>query len=204
MEKFLQITMSPAVRAAQDRYYGRHQRVETAQERDLLTDEEVTFIAARDSFYMATVTADGWPYVQHRGGPAGFLKVLGQNQLAFADFQGNRQMLSTGNLDAEDRVALFLMDYPRRERLKLLGHARVLDAREHHDLADQISPAPELRCRIERLFIIDVIGFDWNCPQYITPRYTEEEIAVAVAPLKARITELEQQLRDRTTIQTKS
>ena len=162
---------------------------------DPLGADEQAFIAERDSFYMATVTSDGWPYVQHRGGPAGFLKVLDPQTLGFADLKGNRQLLSTGNVAASDRVSLFLMDYPRRERLKLLGRARVLDARQNHDLADQLSPAPSLRGKVERLFLIDVISFDWNCPQHITPRYTEAEVEEAVAPLKRRIAELEAKLR---------
>jgi len=192
--KFMQMMLTPAVQAAEDRYFGRHHVMTGAPERDALTEDEAAFIAARDSFYLGTTNADGWPYIQHRGGPAGFLKVLGPNLLGFADLKGNRQLLSTGNLDGDDRVTLFLMDYPHRERLKILGHARVLDAREHSELADQLSPAPELRARIERLFLINVVSFDWNCPQYITPRYTEAEVAEAVTPLKARIAELEAQL----------
>lgn len=192
--KFMQMALTPAVQAAQDRYFGRHFVVADAPERDALTEEEVSFIATRDSFYMASTNADGWPYVQHRGGPAGFLKVLGPNLLGFADFKGNRQLLTTGNVEGDDRVALFLMDYPHRERLKILGHARVLDAREHPELIDQLSPTPELRSRIERLFLIKAESYDWNCPQYITPRYTEAEIEKQVAPLKARIAELEAQL----------
>lgn len=112
-----------------------------------------------------------------RGGPAGFVKVLGENQIGFADFSGNRQLLSTGNLSANDRVALFFMDYPHRGRLKLLGHARVLDARENPELAERLTPTPSLRGKVERLFVVDVIAFDWNSPQYITPRFTEEEFA---------------------------
>lgn len=189
--KFMQMALTPAVQAAQERYFGRHHVMADAPERDALTEEEAAFIAGRDSFYMATTNADGWPYIQHRGGPAGFLKVLGPNLLGFADFKGNRQLLSTGNINGDDRVALFLMDYPHRERLKILGHARVLDAREHGELADELSPEPGLRNRIERFFLIDVVSFDWNCPQYITPRYTEAEIAEMMAPLKARIAELE-------------
>ena len=192
--KFMQMSLTPAVQAAQDRYFGRHHVMADAPERDALTADEAAFIAARDSFYMATTNADGWPYIQHRGGPAGFLKMLAPNLLGFADLKGNRQMLSTGNVDGDDRVALFLMDYPHRERLKILGHARVLDAREHPEVADELSATPELRNRIERLFLIDVVSFDWNCPQYITPRYTEAQIAEAVAPLKARIAELEKRL----------
>ena len=173
--KFQQTLMTPMVRQAQGQYYGMASKAVPTSERDDLTAEEIDFIAARDSFYMATVTEDGWPYIQHRGGPKGFLKVLGPNRLGFADFRGNRQLLSTGNLNGNERVCLFLMDYPHRERLKIIGHAQVLDAREQPVLADQLTPTKELRRSVERLFIIDVIGFDWNCPQHITQRYTLEE-----------------------------
>ncbi|MEO6741250.1 MAG: pyridoxamine 5'-phosphate oxidase family protein [Chthoniobacteraceae bacterium] len=193
--KFMQLVLTPAVQAAQERYFGKHQSVAEAPERDPFTGDEAAFIAARDSFYMATTNSDGWPYVQHRGGPAGFLKVLGPHQLGFADFKGNRQVLTTGNLDGDDRVALFLMDYPNRERLKILGHARVLDARDNAELADQLTPTPELRSRIERIFLIEIVSYDWNCPQYITPRYTEAEVEAHIAPLKARIAELEMRLK---------
>ena len=196
--KFMQLVLTPAVQTAQERYFGKHQVVASAPERDPFTADEAAFITQRDSFYMATRNSDGWPYLQHRGGPAGFLKVLGPHQLGFADFKGNRQMLSTGNLAGDDRVSIFLMDYPHRERLKILGHARVLDARENAVLADQLSPSPELRSKIERLFVIDVVGFDWNCPQYITPRFTEAEVEAHIAPLKAQIAELEEQLRHTT------
>jgi predicted pyridoxine 5'-phosphate oxidase superfamily flavin-nucleotide-binding protein len=149
---------------------------------DPLTDEELEFIAARDSFYIATVTEAGWPYVQHRGGKPGFLRVTGPTTLAFADFGGNRQMLSTGNLAANDRVALFLMDYPQRTRLKILGHARVEDARQHPELVQQLSE-PDVQRVVERLFFIEVVSFDWNCPKHITPRYTPP-VEQAVAPLR--------------------
>lgn len=191
MDKFMQLMLTPDVQAAEERYFGKHQSVEVTHERDAFSPHEAAMIASRDSFYMATTNSDGWPYLQHRGGPAGFLKVLGPHQLGFADFKGNRQLLSTGNLDGNDRVALFLMDYPNRERLKILGHARVLDARANADLAGQLSPTPELRKKIERLFLIEVVSFDWNCPQYITPRFTQAEVEGLVAPLKARIAELE-------------
>jgi uncharacterized protein len=195
--QFLETYFTPDVLAAQAHYYGRAQVVPPQAERDPLGAEEAAFIARRDSFYMATISSDGWPYVQHRGGPAGFLKVLDERTLGFADFRGNRQLLSTGNLAASDRVSLFLMDYPHRERLKILGHARVLDAREHRDLAEQLTPMPELRENVERLFLIDVVSFDWNCPQYITPRFTEEEVREAVAPLQQRIAELEAKLKEK-------
>lgn len=195
--RFLETFFTPDVLAAQAHYYGHSQTMPPQAEQDPLAAEEVEFIARRDSFYLATVTSDGWPYIQHRGGPEGFLKVLDPQTLGFADFKGNRQLLSTGNLAASDRVSLFLMDYPRRERLKILGHARVLDARDHADLADQLTPTPDLRGKVERLFLISLISFDWNCPQYITPRYTEAEVRDAVAPLRQRIAELEAQLKNR-------
>jgi len=185
-EKFMQIMLTPAVQAAEERYFGKHQSVENAPERDLLTAAEADFIARRDSFYMATVNPDDWPYVQHRGGPPGFLKVLGPHLLGFADFKGNRQLLTTGHLEGNDRTALFLMDYPNRRRLKILGHARVLDAREDLELAERLSPSAELRGKVERLFLVDVVSYDWNCPQYITPRYTESEIEKLVDPLRPR------------------
>lgn len=189
--RYLETYFTPDVLAAQVHYYGRSQAIPPQPERDPLGAEEAEFIVRRDSFYMATVTSDGWPYLQHRGGPAGFLKVLDPQTLGFADFKGNRQLLSTGNLAASDRVSLFLMDYPRRERLKILGHARVLDARENHALANQLTPTAELRGKVERLFLISVVSFDWNCPQYITPRYTAAEVEEFIAPLKARLAELE-------------
>lgn len=191
--KFLETHFTPHVVAAQKKYYGQAIRSPSV-ERDLLTDDEVAFIQSRDSFYIATITSNGWPYIQHRGGAVGFLKVIKPNQLAFADYRGNRQLLSTGNLVDNDRAALFLMDYPRRTRLKIMGHARVADAREHPELVTQLA-APEARGKVERLFFIDVVSFDWNCPKYITPRYTAVEVEEAVAPLQQRIAELEAELR---------
>lgn len=195
-ERFMQTVLTPSVLAAQDYYYGRHAVVDSAPERDPLTEEERVFIEARDSFYMATVTENGWPYVQHRGGKPGFLRVTSPTHVAFPDYKGNRQMLSTGNLATNDRVALFLMDYARKERLKILGHARVEDARRHPGLVEQLAE-PEARALVERLFFIEVLSFDWNCPKYITPRYTAADMEAAVAPLKQRIARLETQLKSK-------
>src|SRR3974390_2963993 len=122
---FLKLAVTESVRKAQEHYFGGSQPFDGAPGRDALTTDEVTFIRARDSFYVASISESGWPYIQHRGGRAGFLRVLNPETLAFADYPGNRQMLSTGNLDATDRVALFLMDYSQRARLKILGYARV-------------------------------------------------------------------------------
>jgi predicted pyridoxine 5'-phosphate oxidase superfamily flavin-nucleotide-binding protein len=192
--KFQQLAQTEAVREAQQHYYGKWQHLANAPERDALTEDEISFIQSRDSFYMATVSETGWPYIQHRGGNVGFLRVLGPTSLAFADYKGNRQLLSTGNLAAGDRVALFLMDYPEKTRLKIMGHARVEDAREHPELVAQLAE-PEVQRTVERLFFIDVVSFDWNCPQHITPRYTVEEIKTLVAPLQQRIADLEAQLK---------
>jgi predicted pyridoxine 5'-phosphate oxidase superfamily flavin-nucleotide-binding protein len=192
--KFIDLTFTDSVREAQRHYYGASQRMEGAPERDALTEDEAGFIQSRDSFYMATVTETGWPYIQHRGGKRGFLRVITPTSLAFADYKGNRQLISTGNLAASGRVAMFLMDYPQRTRLKILGHARVEDARQHPELVAQLAE-PEVRRIVERLFFIEIVSFDWNCPQYITPRFTADEIARTVAPLKQRIAELEAQMK---------
>ena len=136
---FYQLVFTPSVLAAQERYYGRRVALGDAPERDLLTEDERAYIAERDSFYMATVSESGWPYMQHRGGQPGFLRVVSPTQLAFADYKGNRQMLSTGNLAANDRVCLFIMDYPQRTWLKILGHARIAVRFEYefHDATGQ-------------------------------------------------------------------
>jgi uncharacterized protein len=190
--KFLEIVSTESVLQAQEHYYGNARCPRTAAVQDALTEEEVSFIKARDSFYMATITETGWPYVQHRGGERGFLHVISPTVLVFADYQGNRQMLSTGNLAKNDRVALFLMDYPHRERLKILGHARVEDARQHPGLLAQVAKPDR---NIERLFTVQVIGFDWNCPKYITPRYAVDEMQDLIEPLQRRIAELESILK---------
>ena len=191
--KFLELALTESVCKAQEHYYGGTRRVESSGGRDTLTEEEKIYIESRDSFYIATVTETGWPYVQHRGGPPGFLHVLDSQTLAFADYKGNRQLLSTGNLASNDRVALFLMDYARRERLKILGHVKVQDAREHPDLAENLAEA-RVRRFVERFFYIDIIAFDWNCSQYITPRYTAGEVSGLITPLQQRVAELEAQL----------
>lgn len=157
---------------------------------DRLGPAEAEFLAARDSFYMATVSETGWPYVQHRGGPPGFVHVLDEKTIAFADFRGNRQFVSVGNLSVDNRVSLILVDYPNRRRLKVLGRVRVVDGGENPALLSQLE-APDYRARLERAFVITVEAFDWNCPQHITPRFTHAEIEQTVGALKVRIAELE-------------
>jgi predicted pyridoxine 5'-phosphate oxidase superfamily flavin-nucleotide-binding protein len=151
---------------------------------DELSISEQTFIAARDSFYLSTVTPDGWPYVQHRGGPAGFLHVLDGKTLAFADFAGNKQYISAGNITVNDRVALFLMDYPNQTRLKLIGHASLIDTAADQDLTRLVTPAA-YRAKIERIITIKLTAFDWNCDQHITPRYTADEVQAVFARREA-------------------
>ncbi len=191
--KYLDLTFTESVRRAQTQYYGRTGEIAGAPERDSLGQAEAEFIADRDSFYLGSISESGWPYVQHRGGPHGFLRVINETTLAFADYKGNRHLLTTGNVSVNDRVALFLMDYKNRERLKILGHARVEDARAYPELVAQLAD-PKMQSSVERLVFIDVVSSDWNCPKYITPRYSVEEVDELVSPLKRRIAELEAQL----------
>lgn len=159
---------------------------------DRFTENERGFIEERDSFYMATVAENGWPYMQHRGGPAGFLRVLDDKTLGFADFRGNRQYISLGNLSVDDRVALFLMDYPNRARLKVLGHVEVKDLKGDPDLASRLA-TPGYKAKIERAMIIHLQNFDWNCSQHITPRFTQAELGPALAPIQKMLAELQQE-----------
>jgi predicted pyridoxine 5'-phosphate oxidase superfamily flavin-nucleotide-binding protein len=187
--------LTNSVLRAQQDYFGRSQTVPGQTDCKTLTEEEIQFIQARDSFYIATVSEAGWPTIQHRGGVPGFLRVLSPTELAFADYKGNRQLLSTGNLAVNDRVALFLMDYPNRERLKILGRGRVEDVRQRPDLFAHLVE-PEVRDIVERLFVIEVVAFDWNCHKYITPRFTAAQVEEAVTPLRQRIAELEAKLKE--------
>ena len=190
--KFLDIASTSSVRAAQAANGSLEMWEHLTDDRtfDRFTESEVAFIKARDSFYMATVSESGWPYVQHRGGPQGFLKVLDEKTLGFADFRGNQQYISIGNVAADDRVALILVDYPHRARMKILVHMEVRDLKADPDLAARLA-LPGYRGKPERAFLLHLETFDWNCPQHITPRFTVPEIETAVASLRARIAELE-------------
>ncbi|MCO6411460.1 MAG: pyridoxamine 5'-phosphate oxidase family protein [Thiogranum sp.] len=180
---FARIAFTPKVQAAQTRMgsRGAYRAAETgAAEVVELSPWEIAFIGARDSFYQGTVGENGWPYVQHRGGPAGFLKVLGPQTIGYADFSGNRQYISLGNLDGNDRVILFLMDYPGQRRLKIWGRARLIDEDAEPELVARLE-SPDYRARVERGVIITVEAFDWNCPKHITPRFTEREVRQLVS-----------------------
>ena len=189
---YTNIAFTPAVRAEQTRAGSRgsyapldHSEVVRAR----MNSAEAEFIRARDSFYQATVSETGWPYVQFRGGPAGFLKVLDAKTIGYADYRGNVQYISVGNLMGNDRVAIILMDYPNRARLKLFGRARLVTHDEKPVLLDKLVDAGT-RTRVERGVIITVEGYDWNCPRHITRRFTEEEIAAATAPLREELAAL--------------
>jgi hypothetical protein len=194
--RYLNMVFSPSVKAAQEKHgsrqaYARHDTA--AGEPDRLTAREIEFIAARDSFYMATIGAGGWPYMQHRGGPPGFVKILGPSRLGFADFRGNRQYVSVGNVASDDRASLFFMDYARRARLKLLGRVRAVSLAREPDLAAAIVDQA-YDARVERALLVDVEAFDWNCPQHIMPRFTLAEIGQPIDALETRIRELESEV----------
>ena len=189
---FLTIATTPSVLAAQvaNGSAGLYDKVGGSRPSDRLGLGESAFVAARDSFYMASVSESGWPYVQHRGGPQGFLKTLDETTLAFPDFRGNRQYISLGNAASNDRIALFLMDYPNRRRLKLYARLEARELAADPALAAILDLAG-YRGVPERAFLLHVEAFDWNCPQHITPRFTQAEVAEASAPLTARLAQLE-------------
>jgi uncharacterized protein len=196
---FLEIAGTPAVRAVQARQgsraaYAKFDHGEPVN--DHLGPAEMAFIAARDGFYLASVSETGWPYIQFRGGPVGFLRVIDERTLGFADFRGNRQYITTGNLGGDARVSLFLMDYANRRRLKLFGRAELREEKAHPQLAESLA-VPGYRAVVERSVLVHVEAFDWNCPQHITPRFTTEEVKSATAPLLARLAELEARLAGR-------
>jgi predicted pyridoxine 5'-phosphate oxidase superfamily flavin-nucleotide-binding protein len=193
---FLDIAMTPSVKKAQaangvgEQWSDFHGR----RAFDRFTPDEEAFIAARDSFYMATVSETGWPYIQHRGGPPGFLKVLDEHTLGFADYRGNRQYISVGNLAADDRAALILVDYPRRRRMKLYGHVRVQALADDPKLVERLM-VPGYKAKPERAMLFRLEAFDWNCPQHITPRFTEADMTQMLAPVRDKIAALEEENR---------
>ncbi len=197
MKSFGEIAFTPAVQALQVAHGSRtnYAGIQSRGGPDGLGEAEREFLAAADSFYLASVGETGWPYVQHRGGPAGFVKVISPTRIAFADFRGNRQYVSAGNVSKDDRVAIIVMDYANRSRLKLLGRLRF----ESVDAADPelvlAVVLPDCRARVERVAVIDIEAFDWNCPQHITQRFTLAEVEQAAKPLRERIAALEAELK---------
>jgi uncharacterized protein len=189
---FASLVFTPVVKALQEKYGSRRTYAKREESRftpDGLGPDEEGFLAECDSFYMASIGGTGWPYIQHRGGPKGFLKMLDEHTIGFADFRGNKQYVSTGNLLTNDRVALILVDYPRQARLKILGRAKILEAADAKDWIEKLHD-PGYDAAIERVFTIHVDAFDWNCQQHIKPRFTEEQIRNVLAPFEKRMQEL--------------
>ena len=192
---FASLAFTPLVKKLQERYGSRQQyeRMErSGGQRDRFTNFETEFLAERDSFYWSNVSVTGWPYVQHRGGPKGFIRVIDDHTLAFADFRGNKQFISTGNLMTDNRVAMILVDYPRQARLKILGRVDILEGDKAGDWLERVR-IPGYTAIIERVFVIHVEAYDWNCPQHITPRYTAEEIREGMQEVEQRMQALEQE-----------
>ncbi len=189
---FLDIAVTPSVRAAQAEMGADTIWTDFPGHRefDKFTEGEKAFIGERDSIYVASVSETGWPYVQHRGGPKGFLKVIDDTTLAFADYRGNRQYISTGNWAANDRACLFLMDYPHRARLKIYVHVEKLGIADDPLLTEAVTDGA-YKAKIERIFRLRLESFDWNCQQHITPRFSEEEVRSAISPLHERLARLE-------------
>src|ERR1700678_3151949 len=192
---FGSLVFTPLVKKLQQRYGSRRQyeRMENSGgSQDRFTPFESEFLAQRDSFYLATTGSTGWPYIQHRGGPKGFLKVIDDHTLAFADFRGNKQYISTGNLLTDNRVAIIMLDYPRQALLKILGRVEVFEDDKAVDWLDRVR-VPGEKTPIERVFVIHIEAYDWNCPQHITPRYSVEELREGMKDVEKRIQTLEQE-----------
>ena len=190
MRNFLELAYTPSVLELQERKGsgGLYEPLDAAA--DALSPQEVGLITSRDSFYMATVTENGWPYVQHKGGDRGFVKVTGPSSIGWIERSGNRQYLGTGNVNANGRIAMILVDYPSRTRLKLLGTAT------YHENPNEelIAALSGNGMRVDGAITVEVEATAWNCPKFITPRFTEDEVAAAVQPLQERIEELEAEL----------
>lgn len=188
---FMEFAFNDSVRKVQEKYGTRapYEKMETKMEfRNKLTWREKGYIKNRDSFYISSVGENGWPYMQFRGGPKGFLKVLDNDVLAYVDFKGNGQYISAGNINATKKTVLFLMDYTQQQRLKIWAEAEALHAADHPELQAKLE-MPDYEATVERIFIFKVQAFDWNCPQHITPRYTKEEILKGLVNLNPELME---------------
>ncbi len=183
-QNFTKFAFTESVKKAQELYGSRKAYARMGESGDsyVLTEREISFIESRDSFYMATVGENGWPYVQFRGGPRGFLKIIDNTTLGIADFRGNRQYISVGNINATNKASLFLIDYPSQTRLKIWAISEIFDAYQNQELLEKVR-MPDYNALIERIIIFKIQAYDWNCPQHITPRYTTEEIQREITKL---------------------
>lgn len=197
VKNFAEIAFTESVKTQQEKYGSRQQyaQMDRRARGTTLTLAEIEFITARDSFYLATVGEHGYPYVQFRGGPPGFLRVIDAQTLGYADFRGNRQYITVGNLSRNDRAALILMDYANRSRLKLYARIEVVEAKDRPELMERLR-VPGYDAQLERAMLLHVEAFDWNCPQHITPRFTMEEIQAMTAPLHEYVAQLERELAE--------
>jgi predicted pyridoxine 5'-phosphate oxidase superfamily flavin-nucleotide-binding protein len=195
-KNFAEIAFTTAVKEMQEKLGSRssYARMEKDTYVDGLRKNEIDFIAQRDSFYMASIGENNYPYIQHRGGPKGFLKVLDAKRLGYIDFKGNMQYISVGNIATNNNVALIMVDYPARARLKIFAKAEIADLKENPELFKSLD-LEEYKFRPERMMVFNVEAFDWNCPQHITPRYTIEEIEEVFAPQRNYITKLESEIK---------
>lgn len=195
--RYQQLAFTPNIKAEQVAHGSREHFAKyegAAEAPDPITGAEAEFIGARDSFYMSTVGETGWPYMQHRGGPVGFVKILDQNTLGMADFRGNRQYISIGNLLADDRASLFFMDYANKRRLKALAHVKRADLSDDPDLAEKLA-LPGYKAKVEHSLIFTIAAFEWNCPAHITPRYSEAQIAPGIRDLHDQIALLQAEVK---------
>jgi uncharacterized protein len=196
-KNFASIAFTDEIKFLQDKYGSRknYERIEKRDVIDGLTDFEKDFIGKRDSFYIASIGENGFPYIQHRGGPKGFVKVIDKNTIGFIDFSGNKQFITVGNLATHNNVSLIMMDYPARARLKLYAKGEIVALNERPDLFNLLK-LEEYQAKPERMMVLHIEAYDWNCPQHITERFTVEEIEEAFAPQREYISKLEQELRE--------
>jgi uncharacterized protein len=195
-KNFAEIAFTKAVKDLQEKHGSRlsYERMQQQTFVDGLTENEIDFIETRDSFYMASFGENGFPYIQHRGGPKGFIKVLDAKRLGFIDFTGNKQYISVGNIQTSNNVALIMVDYPARARLKIYAKAVIVELKENDELLNLLR-LQDYIYKPERMMVLNIEAYDWNCPQHITPKYTVEEIEKAFAPLKNKVTKQEEEIK---------
>ncbi len=191
------LAFTPAVQKLQEQFGSRsaYARQEHTTFEDGLTESEMGFIAERDSFYMASIGASGFPYIQHRGGPKGFVQAVDKNTVAFADVRGNQQFISLGNISERPQVSLIFMDYPHRTRLKLYARAEMISLESRPELLPRLMP-PSFKAKPERFVLLHVEAYDWNCPQHITPRFTQEELQDALESQRAYVEGLQREMEE--------
>jgi predicted pyridoxine 5'-phosphate oxidase superfamily flavin-nucleotide-binding protein len=193
-KNFAEIAFTDAVKELQEKHGSRksYERMEKFNVIDGLSENEMDFIEDRDSFYLASIGVKNFPYIQHRGGPKGFVKIIDKNTIGFIDFTGNKQYISVGNFATNNNVALIMMDYPARARLKIFATAEIVELKDNPELLESLDLG-EYKYRPERMMVFHIEAYDWNCPQHITPRFTVNEIENALKPQLEKITQLEKE-----------